>query len=63
MLTLSKKREEQLPIKPEGLHASHRRGTVVDLADFISCVSTARTRDHIIAGVAAEEPLRLEVCW
>ena len=51
-----KKREERLPIKPEGLHASHWRGTVVDLADFISRVSTARTGDHIIAGVAAEEP-------
>ena len=33
-----KKRETQLPIKPEGLHASHWKGTVVDLADFISRV-------------------------
>ena len=51
-----KKREKQLPIKPEGLHAGHWRGPVVDLADFISRVSTARADDHIIAGVAAEEP-------
>ena len=34
-------------------------GTVVDLADFISRVSTAKTGDHIIAGVAAEEPPEL----
>ena len=50
-----KKHEEQLPMEPEGLHASHWRGTVVGLADFISRVSTARTCDRIIAGVAAEE--------
>ena len=54
-----KKREKQLPIKPEGLHASHWKGTVVDLADFISRVYTAKTGDHIIAGVAAEEPPEL----
>ena len=56
-----KKREKQLPIKPEGLHASHWKGTVVDLADFISRDSTAKTGDHIIAGVAAEEPPELPV--
>ena len=50
-----KKREKQLPIEPQGLHASHWKGTVVDLADFISRVSTAKTGDHIFAGVAAEE--------
>ena len=43
-----KKREKQIPIKPEGLHAGHWRSTVVDLAEFISCVSTAE-----------EEPLEL----
>ena len=42
-----KKHDKQLPIKPEGLHASHWRGTVVDLAEFISRVSTARAGDHI----------------
>ena len=51
-----KKREKQ---KPEGLHASHWKGTVVDLADFISRVSTTKTGDHIIAGVSAGEPLQL----
>ena len=50
-----KKHEGQLPIKLDGRHASHWRGTVVGLADFISRVSTARTGDRIIAGVAAEE--------
>ena len=54
-----KEREKQLPIKPEGLHATLWSGTVVDLVDFISRVSTARTGDHIIAGVAAEELLEL----
>ena len=54
-----KKHEKQLPIKPEGLHTSHWRSTVVALAEFISCVLTARTGDHIIAGVAAEEPPEL----
>ena len=34
-----KKREKQIPIKPEGLHSSHWKGTVVELADFISRVS------------------------
>ena len=59
MLTLSRNATKQLPIKPEGLHASHWRGTFVDLADFIPRVSTAKTGDHIIAGVATEEPLEL----
>ena len=54
-----KKREKQLPIKPGGLRASHWKGTVVDLADFISRVSTAKTGDHTIAGVAVEEPPEL----
>ena len=45
MLTLSRNAKKQLAIKPEGPHASHWRGTVVDLADFISRVSTARTGD------------------
>ena len=54
-----KKHEKQLPMKPEGLDASHWRGTVVALAEFISLVSTARAGDHIIAGVAAEEPPEL----
>ena len=58
-----KQREKQLPIKPEGLHASHWRGTVFDLADFISRVSTARTGDPIIAGVPLRNRLSLEVCW
>ena len=31
-----KRREKQPPTKPEGLHASHWRGTVVGLAEFIS---------------------------
>ena len=39
-----KRREKHLPVKPEGLHASHREGAVVDLADFI---------------LAAEEPPEL----
>ena len=60
MLMLSRNAKKQLAIKPEGLHASHWKGTVVDLADFISRVSTAKTGDHIIAGVAAEEPPELE---
>ena len=54
-----KKREKQIPIKTEGLHASHWRGTVVGLAGFISHFSTAKTGDYIIAGVAAEEPPEL----
>ena len=54
-----KRREKQLPIKPEGLHASHWRGTVVDLAEFISRFSTVRTGDHIIARLAVEEPPEL----
>ena len=41
-----KKHEKQLPIKPEGLHTSHWRDTVVDMAEFISRVSTARTGDR-----------------
>ena len=59
MLMLSRNAKKQLPIKPEGVHASHWRDTVVDLADFISRVSIARTGDHITAGVAAEEPPKL----
>ena len=51
-----KKREKQLPTKPEGLHASRWRSTIVDLADSIPRVATAKTGDHIIAGVAAEAP-------
>ena len=56
---MSRNAKKRLPIKPEGLHARHWRGTAVDLADFISRVSTARTGDHTIAGVAAEETLEL----
>ena len=54
-----KKCEKQLSIKPEGLHASHWRSTVVDLAEFVSRVSTAKTGVQIIAGAAAEEPPEL----
>ena len=48
-----KKREKQLPIKPEGLHASHWKGTVVNLADFTSRVSTAKTGDRCDLGCPA----------
>ena len=54
-----KKHEKQLPNKPEGLHASHWQGTVVDLAEFTSRLSTTGAGDHITAGVAAEKPPEL----
>ena len=47
------------PVRKAGESCADVVKKVVDLADFISRVSTARNGDHIITGVAAEEPPEL----
>ena len=58
-----KKREKQLSITPEGLHASHWWSTAVDLPDFISRVSRREVVITSLLGWPLRNRLSLKVSW